>query len=373
MPSDVNDVLPTAAGDLYEEAILHVAAALDCADAVLVISGAGMAVDSGLGTFRGKSAMHIPLFAATGLDYRDLSVPKWFKDEPGLAWGFWSQKTITLLSAEPHEGYRILWNWGSQMKYGSFAVTSNIDGAWIRVFGPDHVYEHHGAVTHLQSMDPEDPDIWEVQLDVIKGAAPPQWPIIQAATKCEVMVGKKHIDREWKHAVLHPDGRVTDVEGIGDMASGGNIVPDIRAVRLCAGKPDLVQCPDESLPRSRRGALARPNVMMFDDTKGGHRVKMERIAQQQSRYEAWLQALPEDSKLVVIEIGAGDTVGTIRRLGEELVAKRLSSMLVRINRDQAAFDTETSHAVQGQGRAISIGLGALETLQRIQSHRTWKT
>jgi NAD-dependent SIR2 family protein deacetylase len=41
------------------------------ADAVLICSGAGMGVDSGLGTYRGTNAGHF------GLDYEAICQPRW--------------------------------------------------------------------------------------------------------------------------------------------------------------------------------------------------------------------------------------------------------------------------------------------------------
>ncbi|CAE8581778.1 unnamed protein product, partial [Polarella glacialis] len=61
------------------------------ADALLIGSGAGMGVDSGLGTFRGGHKGVWDGLEAVGLAYEDICQPKWFQEEAGeprLAWGF---------------------------------------------------------------------------------------------------------------------------------------------------------------------------------------------------------------------------------------------------------------------------------------------
>jgi len=68
---------------------IEAAAALirEC-DALLVCTGAGMGVDSGLGTLRGKNAGVGPPLLKRGLDFSEVSDPQWFDDDPHFAWAF---------------------------------------------------------------------------------------------------------------------------------------------------------------------------------------------------------------------------------------------------------------------------------------------
>lgn len=80
------------------------------------------------------------------------------------------------------------------------------------------------------------------------------------------------------------------------------------------------------LPRCPRcGALARPNVLMFNDWDWVDVVARE----QQHRFDEWLTGLRR-SRVVVLECGAGTAIPTIRRIGER-VAARAGATLVRIN------------------------------------------
>jgi NAD-dependent SIR2 family protein deacetylase len=81
---------------------------------------------------------------------------------------------------------------------------------------------------------------------------------------------------------------------------------------------ELPRCPD-------CGALARPNVLMFNDWAWVDVVARE----QERRLDAWLASL-SGRRIVVIECGAGTALPTIRRIGEQL-AERTLATLVRIN------------------------------------------
>lgn len=86
------------------------------------------------------------------------------------------------------------------------------------------------------------------------------------------------------------------------------------------------------LPRCERcGAVARPNILMFGD---GHWLE-ERCAGQHQRYRDWLRTL-NDASLVVIELGAGTAVPTVR-----YECERLGAPLIRINpREAEGADVE---------------------------------
>ncbi len=83
----------------------------------------------------------------------------------------------------------------------------------------------------------------------------------------------------------------------------------------------------EPLPRCPAcGELARPNVLMFGD---GAWVS-DRTDTQERRFTRWLSSVPEKpAALVVVELGAGTAVPTVRLTGEQL--QRRGATLVRIN------------------------------------------
>lgn len=95
---------------------------------------------------------------------------------------------------------------------------------------------------------------------------------------------------------------------------------------------ELPSCPD-------CGALARPNILMFGDWQWiGRRSQL-----QEQRLARWLRQV---ERLVVIEIGAGLQVPTVRRFAESCGGR-----LIRINPDEAT--------VPPGGHAIALPLGGL--------------
>jgi NAD-dependent SIR2 family protein deacetylase len=101
-------------------------------------------------------------------------------------------------------------------------------------------------------------------------------------------------------------------------------------------------------PRCRCGALARPNVLMFDDW--GWLESRER--RQRTRLDAWLGG---GRRRVVVELGAGSSLPTVRRFSE-----RHGPRVIRINPREPELDP---------ARGVGLRGGALEVLTRLD--RLW--
>lgn len=99
------------------------------------------------------------------------------------------------------------------------------------------------------------------------------------------------------------------------------------------------------------GCVSRPNIMMFYD----HEFNPKRTWAQRKRYEAWLSE-NENSKIAIIEIGAGLAVPTIRKHGEALVKRFKNATLIRINPKDSDLNPQLG---------ISLKLGGLEALNQI--------
>jgi NAD-dependent SIR2 family protein deacetylase len=97
------------------------------------------------------------------------------------------------------------------------------------------------------------------------------------------------------------------------------------------------------------GALARPNVLMFGDW---HWIP-GRTAHQERRFSEWL-ATAAGPDLVVIELGAGSAVPTVRMTSER-VASRCGATLIRINPREP--QVSPGH--------IGLAMNALEALEAI--------
>jgi NAD-dependent SIR2 family protein deacetylase len=107
----------------------------------------------------------------------------------------------------------------------------------------------------------------------------------------------------------------------------------------------------EPLPRCRRcGGLARPNILMFND---GWWVD-DRTSTQQARYEDWLRSF-DPIGLVVVELGAGSAIPTVRWHSEQLQSQ--GATIVRVNPREP----------DGPSGTISIASGGLAALEAIDA------
>ncbi len=259
------------------------------ADAVLITAGAGMGVDSGLPDFRGTEGFWraYPIARKLGLRFEELANPRWFHENPKLAWAFYGHRLNLYRKTQPHEGFYILKKLGESKRGGYFVFTSNVDGQFQKAgYDEKKIVEVHGSIHHLQCIKPCIDDIWP--------------------------------------------------------AEGIEIEIDMESFEA-----------KEPLPRCRHcGAVARPNILMFGDWEW----ISHRTAGQEFRLEKWLEKVGYmEYRLVIIEIGAGKAVPTVRMFSER-IADRLYGTLIRINpRD---YDVPST-------RHISIPLKGLEGIKAI--------
>lgn len=124
---------------------------IKAAEGILICTGAGMGVSSGLGTFRGVNAGVWPPLVRLGIDFSEMSCPARFVEDERLAWSFWNFRYSAYTGNPPHEGYSIIKRWAEAKPAGYFCFTSNIDGHWLEAQVPeDRVIECHGSVRFMQ-------------------------------------------------------------------------------------------------------------------------------------------------------------------------------------------------------------------------------
>lgn len=230
------------------------------ADVILITAGAGMSVDSGLPDFRGKEGFWraYPYAKKLGVSFEELANPKWFIQNPEIAWAFYGHRYLMYKNTQPHEGYKLLLNLAKSKK-GYYVYTSNVDGHFEKS-GFENIVEIHGSINHLQCIHPCTDEIWEAKdLDI-------------------------KIDME-----------------------------NFRALTT----PRCKNC----------GAVARPNILMFGDFSW----IPDRTEYQEYRFNLWLDRIENFGyKMVVIEIGAGKAIPTIRWFSENISSK-YDATFIRIN------------------------------------------
>ncbi|QNB10302.1 NAD-dependent deacetylase [Paraburkholderia tropica] len=101
------------------------------------------------------------------------------------------------------------------------------------------------------------------------------------------------------------------------------------------------------LPRCTKcGEVARPNILMFHDSEwNDYWVRTRRM-----RFEAWLLSV---ERMVVVELGAGRAIPTVRNVGE-----RSGSPVIRINPREYGIDPK---------KGLGLGYGALDSLRKLDA------
>jgi len=126
-------------------------------DAILIVAGAGMSVDSGIFTYRGSNGIWEKSIKVGNQNYRytEISSLDTWKKNPELAWGFKANFYKMMKNNNPHEGYYTLLEYIKNKKNNNYFVcTSNIDNYFERAgFDKDKIYEAHGNMVRYQCMD----------------------------------------------------------------------------------------------------------------------------------------------------------------------------------------------------------------------------
>ena len=108
----------------------------------------------------------------------------------------------------------------------------------------------------------------------------------------------------------------------------------------------------QTLPRCKNcNELARPNILMFGDGK----FLDNRADEQNKKFNNW-RVKNRDKKIVIIEVGAGSVIPTIRNFGDRLSSIEKDVTLIRINPREADVENDGD---------ISIALGGLEGIARV--------
>ena len=128
----------------------------------------------------------------------------------------------------------------------------------------------------------------------------------------------------------------------GHIWSTADLHPQVNEA-ACEWRGELPACP-------HCGALARPNIMMFDDWHWNDTCSQ----QQRVLVDRWLDSAQAP---LVIEIGAGRAVPTVRNFTRRM--QQRGSRLIRINLHEANIHNPGD---------IELALGAKEALERIAAH-----
>ncbi|KAL9647054.1 hypothetical protein ABK040_016529 [Willaertia magna] len=283
-------------------------------------SGAGLGVDSGLPDFRGKNGFWkaYPPMQKLGLEFHQMSTPSWFEKDPTFAHGFFCHRYNLYTSKKPHEGYHILKEFSDRVNNNNnyFIFTSNVDGHFSQLFPNNKIEECHGSIHYLQCTEPCCEEIYSVE----------------------------------EHNQFFPNNKYP-------------IEVDMDTFRI----------KEENLPKCKfcKSKVARPNILMFYDGKWiSNRCDLQYEERCKFLKEMVKNSNEKQVHLVIIEIGAGNNVTTVRDKSELLATKyssrhkeNMKSTLIRINPTDSYFPKDSKLGDCN----ISIPLGGKDALIKIKA------
>jgi len=256
------------------------------ADALIITAGAGLGVDSGLPDFRGASG--------------------WWRAYPGLRKRGIGFQELACPQAFFHEP-RLAWGFYGQ-RLVSYRQTQPHSG--FEKMRQWALAKPKGYFVYTSNVDGQfqKAGFSALQIDECHGSI----HHLQCLSNCE--------ERIWSATVFSPQ-------------------VDLSTHQLTSELPRCSVC----------GGLARPNILMFNDSTWLE----HRHALQESRLEMFLNTV---QRPLLLEVGAGDRIATVRTWGERM-ARRYAGRLIRINPE-----TPQAH----RSGPLHLPLGGLEALSAIE-------
>ncbi|NNF35028.1 MAG: NAD-dependent deacylase, partial [Saprospiraceae bacterium] len=109
---------------------------------VVVLTGAGMSVESGLKTFRGEGGLW------EGHKVTDVATPDAWNRDMEMVLNFYNERRRQLKSVEPNKAHHTITN--LQNHYNLVVVTQNVDNLHERA-GNQKIVHLHGELTKVRS------------------------------------------------------------------------------------------------------------------------------------------------------------------------------------------------------------------------------
>jgi len=366
--------------------------AISKADILVLCTGAGFSADSGLAVY--ADVAQVRAYKDRGLQYHDICQPSYLRDEPDLFWGFWGQCYNDYRETAPHAGYEIIDRWVEERfrhsdlarslrermpemadrptiepyqvteRPGAFYVfTSNVDAHHFDWFRAAEIRECHGN-TEIYQCSKTCAGVWRAPAG-FKFRVDQGTMLAGSGVALSPEAGVQAVVTEKKDIAEKPC--------IGQVSGGGRPhtlrympAPSCDAsAGFATNQPTCIHC----------GGPGRPAILMFGDSR------WQDVDSQEARWVAWQRAVEEfvaDTKdkvvrIVILELGAGGNVPTVRRTSEACLKNFLESgadaHLVRVNPDLPLGDDSDHFAPGGDEshRIISVMARGLGSLQKIDA------
>ena len=117
---------------------------------IVILTGAGMSVESGLGTFRGGGGLwdEYPV--------EQVATPEGYSANPALVLEFYNKRRRELLTVQPNEGHRLVAY--REQRFDVTVVTQNVDDLHERAGSTNVIHLHGELMKACSSREPQNPE-----------------------------------------------------------------------------------------------------------------------------------------------------------------------------------------------------------------------
>lgn len=142
--------------NIKKEDIEEIKKILKEADNCIILTGAGMGVDSGLSVFRSSEGLweKYPKAKEVNLSFKQLANPENYRKYHSVVEPFYLDRFKQYSLAEPHSGFYELFGYVQNLPSKYFIITSNVDGLFQKAgFEESNINEVHGSIHYWQCSD----------------------------------------------------------------------------------------------------------------------------------------------------------------------------------------------------------------------------
>lgn len=251
------------------------------ANVCIILTGAGMGVDSGLSVFRDNDGLwnKFPKAKELNLSFEGLANPTHYLKYPEIVIPFYLERLRSYQTAEPHDGFHSLIEFAKDRTDGYFVATSNVDGLFQKSYiDENNLYEIHGSISNWQ---------------------------------CSFLECTK------KHGLVE-----MNIEEL-------NLNDEIVLTDELSKKLKCKHC----------NSFLRPNILMFYDCDWYVKNHLE----QKYMYERFFGSI-FSSKVAIIEVGAGTNIRSIREMSLD-ASDRFNTDIIRINKSKPSSEDLGDHII----------------------------
>lgn len=117
---------------------------------IVILTGAGMSVESGLGTFRGGGGLW------DNYPVEKVATPEGYATDPALVLEFYNKRRRELLTVRPNEGHRLVAS--LEQHFDVTVVTQNVDDLHERAGSTNVIHLHGELMKACSSREPQNLD-----------------------------------------------------------------------------------------------------------------------------------------------------------------------------------------------------------------------